>query len=210
MPISKLSTLLLICALTLAACGGEATGSSESTAQTDDTTSTSIDANEAVTAYTQCMRDNGIDIEDPTTDADGNLIPGSLGDAPQPGGNATPGQGPGAGLDEDTQAALEDCNQLLEGTGLGFGGPPGGGDPEELQQQFAELTTCLAEQGLDVDQPDTTVGEGQPGGPFGGLGNLDFNDPDVQAAMEECGEFVPDFGGQGGPGGFDDQGGDDG
>lgn len=196
-----------MCALTVAACGGQTADSSGTTAETEDTTTTSLDANEAVTAYTQCMRENGVDIEDPTTDAEGNLIPGSLGDAPQPGDNPEPGQGPGGGLDEETQAALQECNQLLEGTGLGFGGPPGDGDPEAFQEQFGELTACLEGQGLEIEQPST--GEGQPGGPFGGLGNLDFNDPDVQAAIEQCGEFFPDFGGQGGPGGFGGPGGDD-
>jgi hypothetical protein len=113
-------------------------------------------------------------------------------------------------LDEETQAALQECNGLLEGTGLDFGGPPGGGDPEALQEQFAELTSCLEDQGIEITQPDTSAGEGPPGGPFGGLGNLDFNDPDVQTAMEQCAEFFPDVGGPGGPGGFGGQGDGDG
>jgi hypothetical protein len=188
------------------ACGGQASDT-ESSSGPEDTTTTSIDVNEAVTAYTQCMRENGVDIDDPTTDAEGNLTPGSFPGAPQPGENPTPGEGPG--LDEETQAAVQECSQLLDGTGLGFGGPQGAGDLEAVQEQMAELTACLEGQGLDLEQPATT-GQGQPGVPFGGLGNLDFDDPEVQAAMEQCAEFFPDFGGQGGPGGLPGQGGSDG
>jgi hypothetical protein len=192
--------------LALAACGEGSTDATGTSNQTE-STSTSIDANEAVTAYTQCMKNNGVDIGEPTTDADGNLTPGSILGLPQPGADPGTGQGSGAGLDEETQAALQECGGLLDGTGLGFGGPPGGGDSEALQEQVAELAACLEEQGLDIEQPD---GEGQPGGPFGGLGGIDFEDPEVQAAMEQCAEFFPDFGGQGAPGGFGGQGDDDG
>lgn len=201
---------MLCAALVLAACGEGSTDTGGTAAQTEDTTPPSIDANEAVSAYTECMRDNGVDIEDPTTDAEGNLIPGSLPGVPQPGDNPGTGQAPGSGLDEETQAALQECNGLLEGTGLGFGGPRGGGDPEAFQGQFAELTSCLEDQGIEVSDPDSSAGEGQPGGPFGGLGNFDFNDPEVQAAMEQCAEFFPNRGGQGGPRDFGGQGGDDG
>lgn len=205
---SRLSVLLLVGAL--AACGGQ-TSDTSSTTQAAETTSSSVDTDAALAAYTQCMRDAGIDIGDPTTDANGNMTPGSLPGAPPAGGNGEPGQGPGGGLDEETQAALQECSRLLDGTGLGFGGPRGGGDPEAFQEQFAELAACLAGQGLEIEQPDTTGGQGQAGGPMGGLGNLDFNDPDVQAAMEQCADLFPDFGGQGGgPGAFPGQGGNNG
>lgn len=200
--ISKLPILLLVSVLALAACGGESSDTSDTTV-VDQTTPTQaeVDVNEAVTQYTECMRDAGIDIGDPTTDENGNLVPGTLGGVPQPGADGGgSGGGPGGGLDEKTQAALQECNQLLEGTGLGFGGPPGGGDFGDIEAQLEELTACLADQGIEPPD-DQSNSQGQPGGPFGALGGLDSEDPEVAAAVEACSEFFPDFGAGGGPGG---------
>lgn len=199
--ISKLPILLLVSVLALAACGGESSDTSDTTV-VDQTAATQaeVDANEAVAQYTECMRDAGIDIGDPTTDENGNLVPGTLEGVPQPGADGEPGDNPGGGLDEEAQAALQECNQLLEGTGLGFGGPPGGGDFGDIEAQLEELTACLTDQGIELSD-DQSNGQGQPGGPFGALGGLDFEDPEVAAAVEACAEFFPDFGGGGGPGG---------
>ena len=74
--------LALGCALiTFAtACGGEASGSQVASLDVDSTseaatteTSTPADTQEARLAFAQCMRDNGVDMEDPTFDADGNV-----------------------------------------------------------------------------------------------------------------------------------------
>lgn len=229
----NIRSVLIVAALVLAACGG---GSSDTTQASSDgaaggstTSAPGVDVNAAVTAYTECLRGNGIEVEDPTVDENGNLVPPMPlgagfgpgggqpgGSAPDSGQSTTPGSTPPGsvpGLDEDTLAAIQDCTTLLNGTEYegsgGFGG--GGGD---FEAAFAELSACLAEQGIEIDlpdddaQPDTTVqpdsdgGPGQfgPGGPGGALGGLDLEDPEVQAAMEVCGDLLPNFG-DGGPAG---------
>lgn len=223
----KLKLALVLGALLLAACGSAAGATSPSTtaATTDSTSSPAVDVDAAVTAYTECLRDNGVDVADPEVGEDGNLIPpsipgfgrspdGASGSAPEDGTQPDPGSGP----DESARAALETCMSLLNGTEYANNGPGGlGGDFEEM---FTELAACLSEQGIEVDIPDPGARPGTPpedqnppeppgnggqtppeqpgnGGP-GRLFGLDMDDPDVQAALEQCGDLVPDFGG--GPG----------
>jgi hypothetical protein len=196
---------LLVVALLMAACGGTAAGSDSGVASLSDSSTTTVaaeaDPEEAAIAFTECMRENGIDMEDPTVDADGNVIPGRPTDLPEPDGEGGAGEvGPGA-LGEDLQAAFEECGDLLEGTTFGFTGE----DQAELEDQLLALAQCLRDQGIDVADPDLSggpdivAGEGGDGlranGPFG----IDFQDPEVQAALDQCQEYVPNF--QGGPGG---------
>ena len=169
-----------------AACGGDAAGSEvasldvESTSEAAATeTSTPADTQEARLAFAQCMRDNGVDMEDPRFDADGNA---------QQGG----GLGPGSGIDfsdEATQAAMEVCGDLLENIGPGGGGPGGGNfDATGIQDAFNAFTECLRDEGLEVDDIEFGVGPG--GGAIGG-------GPD--GGIPPGGGSVPDGGFQGGP-----------
>ena len=181
--------LALGCALiSLAtACGGEASGSqvasldvaSTSEAATTET-STPADTQEACLAFAQCMRDNGVDMEDPTFDADGNVQGG--------------GFGPDSGIDfrdDATQAALEACGDLIEDIGPGGGGPGGGNfDATAIQDSFNAFTECLRDEGLEVDDIEFGVGPG--GGAIGG-------GPDGATGTPPGGGSVPDGGFQGGP-----------
>lgn len=220
--------MLIVAALVLAACGGGSSGttqaSSDEAAGGSTTSAPAVDVNAAVTAYTECLRGNGIEVDDPAVGEDGNLVPpmpfgdgfapgggqpgGSVPDSGQP---STPGSTPPGSLpdiDDDTLASIQECTTLLNGTEYesagGFGG--GGGN---FGEGFAELSACLAEHGIELEAPDTSVqpdNGGQPGPGGGALGGLDFEDPDVQAALQECGGDLPNFG-SGGPGGPPEQGG---
>ena len=182
--------LALGCALiTFAtACGSDASGSQVASLDVDSTndaatteTSTPADTQEASLAFAQCMRDNGVDMEDPTFDADGNA---------QQGG----GFGPDSGIDfgdEATQAAMEACSDLLQNIGPGGGGPGGGNfDATAIQDTFNAFTECLRDEGLEVDDIEFGVG---PGG--GAIGNR----PDGATGTPPGGGSVPDGGFQGGP-----------
>jgi hypothetical protein len=141
------------------------------------------------------MREQGIEMEDPTVDADGNVTPGRPTDLPEPETTEEGEQvrvGPGE-LGDELRAAFDECGDLLDGTAFGFTEA----DQTELQDQLLELAQCLRDQGLEVADPDlSSPGEGpREGGPFG----IDFQAPEVQAAMEQCQESVPNF--AGGPGG---------
>lgn len=166
-----------------------------------------ISDEEALLAFSQCMRENGVEnFQDPVVDADG-----SVGFGFGRGGGGGQDGGPFGGVDQEiVQAAFQACSDNLEG--LAFG--PGGGDFDqgEFQDTFIEFTACLRENGLEVDDPDfSNFGPGQgggggdgPGGGGGGLfgGQFDPDDPEVQAALEACQDiFGGGFGPRGGGGG---------
>jgi hypothetical protein len=133
---------------------------------------------EQAQAFVDCMREQGIDMPDPDPNGGGGGIAGFRDlDIPR----------------EELRPALEACRDQLD-----FGGQ--GGPPQlspEQQEQRAEFTECMRENGIDVPDPDPN------GGGFGlGGGDFDPNDPDFQAAIEACQDFFAGFrGGPGGPGG---------
>jgi hypothetical protein len=148
--------------VSLAACGGGGDSSDDSVASlgTDaggSATETTVagSSQDAILAYTACLREQGLDVSDPTFDADGNMQGGF-------------GIGGDSGLDpqsEEFQAAQEACGDLMEGVDLGgFGG--GDFDPEAMQEATLEYTQCLRDEGLEVDDLDFNA----QGGPGGGAG----------------------------------------
>jgi hypothetical protein len=147
------------------------------------------DQEEAMLAFTQCMREQGIDIADPEVGSDGELRLGRP--------NA-------ATIDrEAVRAARDECSDLLEGVTLGFRDV----DQTALQDALVEYAACMRENGYDMPDPDLSgFGAGPPGengagrGIFGGT--LDQDDPAFQAADEVCRPIFTDAGfGEGrGPG----------
>lgn len=142
--------------------------------------------------FAQCLRDEGLDVSDPDF-------------------SSSSGRGPGGFLrdvdrqDPEVQAALEVCRPLIRNS------RPELTAEEQAERQDAQLAfaACLRDQGLDVADPDFGGGGGG-GGAGGGLfrgGDIDLQDPDVQASIETCRDEVPDFGGRRGPGGGGPRGG---
>ena len=196
--------VLVALAVFLAACGGAAADTGDGVASLEGSATTTTvpaqttDPEAAAIAFTECMREQGVEMEDPTVDADGNVIPGRPTELPEPemGEDGEPGDVEAGEASEEVRAAFEECGDLLEGTAFGFTPE----DQTELQDQLLQLAQCLRDQGLEVADPDLSNPGDGPGeeGPFG----IDFQDPEVQAAMEQCQEFLPNFaGGQGGQGG---------
>lgn len=182
-------------------------------------------AEEQALAFAQCMRDNGVDFQDPTVNADGvPTFEGAFGMAQ--GGGMDPS-------DTTFRDAQQACASLMEG--IAFGGGPGGPggqfDPSEMEDAMLPYTECLRDQGLDVgdfslERPDGTDGGiGQPvpevsasagtisGPPSGEAGpgfdrgdmlarmlGQDPDDPAWIAASTACGDLLADtpFGGNGG------------
>ena len=193
-------------ALLISACGsgGEADAQVASLSAEDDASGTGeaaeteIDSEQAALDFTQCLRDNGLDVADPTFDEEGNLEGGLFGGGPSgPDSGTNPGSD--GGLDpgsEDAQAAFEACGDLLEGVGFGRGGGGGGFDPDEIEATLVEFTECLRDEGLDVG--DLTLGGprggGGPGPGAGGGGNQ-------EGAGGQAQDGAAQGGGPGGPGG---------
>ncbi len=131
--------------------------------------------------FVQCMRDNGVDLPDPTVEADGSV-------------NLTPPGGPGGGgidLDNDaTQAAFEECSDRLDGASF----LPTDDDLTDIEDQLLDVAQCLRDQGIDVDDPDLSAGfgGGGNGGPFGP--GFDPDDPATAAALDACSGIFTGFG----------------
>lgn len=191
--------ILLAFGLLAAACGGadsdsgvasletqSAATEEQGQAQGDAVAEEPVSDEEAILAFAACLRDEGLDVEDPTVDADGNLRP------PRP-----------RDIDEQDRdmmsAAMEACSGYLESVAFGFDGA----DQTERQDQLYEYASCMRENGYDMPDPDFssfgTPGQGG-GGPFGAI---DRDEPAFQTAQEACADI---FGADGripggGPGG---------
>lgn len=136
-----------------------------------------VDAETAMLEFAACLRENGVDIEDPTVDASGNVQFGGFG-----GEEDRPDR-------ETMQAAREACEDELGGVALGFGGR-GEFDITELQDTMVEFAACMRDNGYDMDDPDLSnfgPGAGGGGGPFG---DIDPDDPDYVAAEAVCGDIL--------------------
>jgi hypothetical protein len=198
----KRYTALAALALVVAACGTDSDGEVATLEDTTDTTVISaeqqeVDAEEAILGFAQCMRDNGVpDFPDPVLDTNGNF--GLFG-----------GEGPGGAVgelgDRETlEAAFEECGDLVEGV---IQNTLRDIDITELQDSFLEFAACMREHDIEIDDPDFSGGFGPgAGGGRGLFGDLDFEDPAVQEAIEECSEIFegrlpgPGGGRPGGPG----------
>ncbi|MDE0676842.1 MAG: hypothetical protein OXH42_05845 [Acidimicrobiaceae bacterium] len=174
--------------------GTDDTAADQSAAATGDGDTASAGENddlseeERLLEFAQCMRDNGVEFPDPVVEADGTV---AFGLRPGSGADAQDAEGLQAiGRDPDLPAAQAACREIIEGLALG----PGGQNFDELQieqmDRQLEFAQCMRDEGVDVSDPDPNAfGPGSGGGrPFGGL---DFDDADVSAAFDVCGDRLP-------------------
>lgn len=191
--------------------GGVATLASEgaSAAAGADTAASDAPTEEEILDWVECMRNEGLDIADPTVNEDGNLVlgggpRGGLG-GPRPAAGSTATTVAGAAAQppdrEAFQGAVETCGQPPRAAG-NFSGE----DRQAFQDAALELAQCMRDEGLDVPDPDFS-GAG-PGGPPAGaapadgggatqvrrgpFGDLDMSDPVVQAAFDTCRDKLGD------------------
>jgi hypothetical protein len=221
-----MSTLaVLVLAVPLAACGGDGSGGGDS----DDVASVSDDdsneqaqgdaeddAEEELLDWVECMRDEGIDLPDPTRDSDGNLVlegPGIQLGGGDPEGSTSSDEsdedGDEPSIDpEEMDAAMEACGE-----------PPALGpsdiseeDRQEMEEAALEFAECMRDEGIE-DFPDPDFSDLGPGGEpqqrdsgdngreggddgdeggrderivLGPFGEIDLDDPEVRAAFEAC------------------------
>lgn len=79
------------------------------------------------------------------------------------------------------------------GTDGSSGAAAEGGGAGQAEEQRMEFYECLRENGLDVEDPETDPGSGDSGGSVG-LPALPADDPNAEAALEECQDLMPDGG----------------
>lgn len=155
---------------------------------TEAPTEEAAEGQEAILAFAQCMRDEGIDFPDPQFGVGGGFF-GGRGD----------GDGDGPAFDfqgTEFRSALESCGSFLEALQPDL-------DPEQQAEQAEQglaFAQCMRAEGIDFPDPD-------PSGNFGFRGRadapFDFGSDDFQAAFETC-QTNEGFGfgpGGGGPGG---------
>ncbi len=136
---------------------GESAGEVETAEMTDE---------EIGLEFAQCMRDQGLDFEDPTVESDGSLT-------------FTPPEG---GVDDAFTDAFDECEPLLDGASF----LPGDDQLTEIEDQLLEFAQCLRDEGLDVDDPDLSGGlaRAAQGGIFGP--DFDPDDPANADAIAAC------------------------
>ena len=173
---TKILPLLLAIGLLAAACSGSDSDAGVASLEGESASEQSQDAvvdpasqEEAVMAFTVCLRDEGLDVEDPVVDDEGNLRPPRLRDI--------------ADLDRDVaETAFESCNEYLEDVTFGLESE----DRTEREDELLAFAACVRENGYDMPDPDFSTA-GTPGsgggGPFGGL---DREDPAFQTALAAC------------------------
>ena len=202
---TRVLVLLLALGLIAAACAGsDEANSGVATLETearvlaveepDVDADEAVDAEEAMMALAACLRDEGLDIEDPTVDAEGNVQFGGL----RGGG----GDGAAASVDRAAmRTAMSVCQEQLEGVALGFGGRDF--DVTELQDTLVEYAACMRDSGYDMPDPDFSSfgpGAGEPGQGGGGpFGEIDPNDPDFISAQQACEDVLGGVRAPGGP-----------
>jgi hypothetical protein len=123
----------------------------------------------AVLAFTACLRDEGLSIDDPAIDAEGNLV------APTPHAVAAETLDMAA-----VHSAFDVCQGFLTNVAFGM-------STENLAEREDELlafAVCMRENGYDMPDPDFS-GDGHSGaGPFGDA--IDASDPAFLTAAESC------------------------
>lgn len=171
-----LVSLLVVaaCSLAVAACGE--TDSAGSDGSSGGASGSSNDQDAARVRLQECLREQGIDLPE---------------GGPAAGGGGGNGQPPDIDR-EELQQAMEACDEFRDEA---FGDITEE-DRQEMQDAFAKFAQCMRDEGIDL--PDIEPGGGGP--PGGGGNQLDMDDPDVQAAIEQCQDELPQGGPGGGPG----------
>jgi hypothetical protein len=168
--------ILLACGLAFgaASCGRAQT---ENPTNASDTTQQS--PQERMRAFAECMRGQGIEMQDPEVVADGDGGTRSkvrVGPSGGPKGAAGPGPN-----DEAFKKAEQECRHLLP-----EGGDLGKSDPE-AEERMREFAKCMRDNGVE-GFPDPQPGRGIGISPEMGI---DPEDPAFKAAEEKCGELMP-------------------
>ena len=193
---------LLSLTFVASACGGGGTDTSQVASLSTDaaagaTTETTVvvDTEEAWLSFAQCMRDNGVDMADPTFDADGNVASGGI------------GRDSGIDMgDESVQTAMEACGDLIGDIGPGGGNGGAEFDRTAIQDSLNAFTECLRDNSVQVDDVEFGVGPGGgQGGPDGTApdGAQPVTSGDVPGGFQPPDGSAPADGGgaAGGPGG---------
>jgi hypothetical protein len=179
----------LLAMLVAAACGsGADDGADQGIASLEGSTNADLpasdsneaDVEDAMIEFTECLREQGLEVEDPEFDNDGNFR-----------FNTPMGEFMERMNRDESRTAFNACSHLLMGVAQQFGSF----DRTEMEDQLYEYAACMRDNGFDMPDPDfSNPGifdpEADPtAGPFT---EIDTTDPGFLAANEACQDVFAD------------------
>jgi hypothetical protein len=135
--------VLAVIALLAAGCGGSKSDSSGVASVSGDsgkasaTTAPKSNPEQQLLDFARCMRDNGVNMADPTVDANGNLRLHLATGADRP-------------SDAELQKARDACQQYLQGAAQGGSRE----DRTKFQDALLQYAQCMRKNGYDLPDPD--------------------------------------------------------
>ncbi len=170
----RFAVLVLASSLALMACTPGETGSSESTIlEPEPTTTTTVPGAEATAQYAQCLRDEGVEIDDIPLDAHGRPMLDVI--------NTQIDYS-----DPEAIAAVSACAGILSDGALDLGYDDD--YREQVVGQLAAFSRCLRARGVE-EFPDPVPGFIGIGSPYPAA-EIPYEDPDLPGAVDACEETV--------------------
>jgi hypothetical protein len=180
--------MLIAFTIVAASCSSQGDTSQVATLESETTRSSAADseeadplaqAEEAMLAFTQCLRDQGIDVGDPTVGPDGSLqLP--------PIEFTVESDSTGAAEPDfsEFEKMMAPCEELLDG--LGSSGSSG--DASGFEDALVEYTQCMRDKGVDMPDPDFSGNGG-----IIDLGTAGMDDVGFDAADAICRSVFESF-----------------
>jgi hypothetical protein len=189
-----LALLAVVLLLLLTACTGAGAGADpdgvaslvDPSAAPSASPAASLDPEAAMEAFTDCMREHGVDVQTSAVDEAGGSGNGPV-------KNVTIGRGADkTGTDiKDFEAAQKACASLLPKGGTN--GPGAAIDPE-FEQKMLDFAKCMRDHGIDMPDPQfsSTGGGGKVTiGTPGDGGGIDPESKSFQDAQKACESLMP-------------------
>jgi hypothetical protein len=175
--------ILLTCVLAFGATAGltAACGKGKAENPSNASESSQQSMEEKMRAFAQCMRDHGVQMDDPVVVSDGSGGGKVEMRAGGPSGAPKGEQGP-APDDEAFKKAEEACRHLAP-----QGGDLGGGATPEDEERMRNFSKCMRENGVE-NFPDPQPGGGIAISPENGVNP---EDPTFKEAEKKCEELMP-------------------
>lgn len=162
---------LALCVVALAACGGGSESAAEDPAAARE---------EAGLEFAECMREHGVEVEDPQP-GQGGVIIGKI--------EKKAGEGSSEPLEDPaTEEAMKACGEILEDSAPELSPE----EEEEHREQALAFAQCMREHGVEMPDPQFSA-DGNMTQRIGGPGS-DGPAPDspaFEAAQEACQDKAP-------------------
>ena len=132
-----------------------------------------IPGEDSVLAFTECLRSEGLEVDDPSVDSEGNLV------APTPHAVAAKTLDMAA-----VHSAFDVCKDYLDGVAFGMSSE----DQTEREDELLAFAVCMRENGYDMPDPDFSTGGHTGEGPFGDA--IDTDAPLFVVAAALCQDII--------------------